>query len=130
MAEHHITCEDCHGPYTASRSDARRCPSCRLLRILTYTAARCGHRACRACGEQYAPFRRNDRLCAACEPQKHDIPVVTCIICKRDAPRFERLTVCCGCVKGTETQPLVIRALQKGQESRKSTNPQPKGTHA
>lgn len=124
MAEHHIQCEACGGPYTAARSDAKQCANCRLLRILTWTASRCGHRACRACGEKYAPARRQDRLCGTCDTaaQPDRLPKVTCSICKRDAPKFERVAVCASCAKSPTAQPIVIRALQKGQAARRDAS--------
>jgi hypothetical protein len=119
MAEHHITCEDCGGPYVASRSDARRCASCRVLRILAYVAAKFRPRNCRACKETYRPVSRGDRTCAGCTPPpKNRNTVVTCVLCKQDTPPYERLPVCLACVKGMETQPLVVRALQKGRAAR------------
>lgn len=124
MAEHHITCEDCTGPYTAARSDARRCASCRLLRVLIYVAGRTKgkSRRCKACGDEYKPARLADRLCARCEPQKHGIPVVTCRLCKQDAPLFERVAVCASCVKSPGRQPQVIKGLQNGRDARKAAN--------
>jgi hypothetical protein len=129
MAEHHITCEDCGGPYIARRSDARRCSSCRLLRILIYTAGRTKPRKCKACADDYKPARVGDKLCGRCEPQKHGTPVVTCRLCKQDAPMFERVAVCASCVKSPARQPQVIKGLQNGQASRlleNRDNPQAK----
>lgn len=122
MAEHHITCERCSGPYTASRSDAKQCAACRLLRVLTYAAKKCRPRKCRGCGELYAPVRVRDRLCGTCDTGTPNAPVVTCAICKRDAPMYERAQVCVRCVKGVDSQPIVIRALQKGKAARKAAS--------
>lgn len=123
MAEYQIECEQCGGPYLARRSDAKQCASCRLLRILTYVAARTKARKCRACGDKYSPARREDRVCGHCDTGTPKAIVATCSICKRDAPMYERCTVCVSCVKGVDSQPIVIRALQKGKAHRRKLHP-------
>ena len=124
MAEHHITCADCGGPYIAKRSDAKKCAACRLLGILTWTAKKYGKRKCRVCKAEFKPWRAADVMCAACNTatQPPRTPVVTCTICKRDAPMFERVPVCARCVKSPAGQRVVIRALQKGQAARRKAN--------
>src|SRR5205823_5651387 len=99
-----------------------QCAACRLLRVLTYAAKKCRPRKCRSCDEVYAPARIRDHLCGTCDTGTPNAPVVTCAICKRDAPMYERCPVCVGCVKSPAAQPIVIRALQKGQAARKSEN--------
>jgi hypothetical protein len=121
MAEHRIECSICGGEYIARRSDAKKCASCRLLGILTYTASRAGPRTCRACGDTYRPFRTGDRLCGVCDTRDRST-VITCLICKEDRPMFQRVAVCPPCAKGKDSQPVVIRALQKGQAARKASN--------
>jgi hypothetical protein len=121
MAEYNITCVDCGGPYTARRSDAKKCASCRLLGILTWSAKKFGKRKCRACKAVFKPWRAADQLCADCDTaaQKPGIPAVTCVICRKDAPMFERCPVCAHCVKSPARQPVVLRALQKGRAYRR-----------
>lgn len=122
MAEHHITCESCGGPYLAKRSDAKNCASCRLLKILTYVAKTYGKRKCRACKAEHRPAYKADVLCAACTDIDRRIPIVTCVICKRDRPMYERVPVCLGCVKGVASQVVVLKALRKGKAARKAAN--------
>lgn len=122
MAEYNITCESCGGPYLAKRSDAKNCASCRLLKVLTYTAGKFGKKKCRVCKAEYRPASVKDLShCADCQPDPK-APVVTCVICKKDAPMYERVCVCKHCVKGIASQPVVIRALKKGQAARKAAN--------
>lgn len=121
MASYKLTCQSCGVQAEASRRDARSCRSCRLLRILLYTSGRFKRaRRCRACDGKFVPITTKDlALCGTCqEPPKHSI-TATCGICKEDRPQVERIPVCAPCVKGVETRPKVIRALQRGQRARR-----------
>lgn len=120
MAHYDINCADCGGEYEASRKDAKYCPSCRLLRVLLYTAGRFGKKKCRVCKAEYRPSSTKDlRYCADCQPPSPTAKTITCAICKMSNAAHERVAVCTGCVKGVETQAKVIRALKRGRQKRK-----------
>lgn len=120
MAAYTINCADCEDEYVAGRKDAKYCPSCRLLRVLVYTAGRFGKKKCRVCKAEYRPSSTKDlRYCPACEPQKHSATTVQCRMCKATRPAHERVEVCTFCVKGVDSQPKVIKALRVGQRKRR-----------
>lgn len=125
MAHYEFNCEDCTIGTTASRKDARLCPSCRVCRNLRWARAKYARvRQCRSCGGQYRPYHGRDlSLCAAClievKPQKHRI--VHCVICNTEAPGpAPRVPLCLTCLKSPTRQQDVMQALNKGFRDRQA----------
>lgn len=113
-----IECSDCNAPYEAVRSDAVRCPSCRLLVKLAWSKGYWSRsKRCRKCHMLYHPVTIGDRLCGACSPGTQ--PDQPCRLCKKDRPPFERARVCAQCVKGHKSRNKVLGALRNGQAARR-----------
>jgi len=129
-----IHCQDCGAYYEARRQDAKYCPSCRLLRILTYAnRAYTRSKRCQDCRKLYRPACVPDkrRICGECgehhETQKHRStgrPTwIDCPVCKRiDVLPYERVSVCQRCVVDPKGRAVVIAALRRGQARRLRDN--------
>lgn len=116
-----IECVDCGDPYDAKRKDATRCPPCRLLSMLTYAAKRFkGVWTCKACGGKFRPAGKAGRLCGTCDVAAKTAELVDCRVCKTHAPAYERVPVCLPCVKDPKAQVEVVKALKRGQASRRA----------
>lgn len=115
--------------HVATRSDAKFCPSCRLLRVLLFASAKLPWiKKCSACKARFMLLHvREIPLCGACEAEtRHaDDPVVDCLFCEKGrhpALRKSPVPVCVGCAKNPDTRPAIIKALRKGKRQRSAAN--------
>lgn len=122
MARYELTCADCGGPHEVSRSDAKYCPACRLLRRLEHaTSSRRRSTRCRACNRLFRRYHARDTAnCGHCQERTMAKPrTKSCALCSRATAGVEGVPVCLACIKDPDGQPKVIRALRKGQAARR-----------
>jgi hypothetical protein len=125
MALYELDCADCGATANAGRKDARYCPSCRLLRVLAHSDRLKKTRAkCRTCETAFRPLAKGDYShCGICAPQRHDLPVRPCSLCKVPTRLpYPGVAVCLPCLKDPTTRPRVTEALRRGQAQRRDAN--------
>lgn len=125
MARYEIDCVDCGGPHTVKRKDGKYCPSCALIRTLTFLRSKYKRaRKCRVCAAKFRPCKQLDlALCGACETrQRRDTtPDTHCRFCAGEVHEDAPLpTVCRSCMKNPRQQDKIMGLLLKGQERRKA----------
>lgn len=124
-----LKCRDCLATHVAQRSDAKFCPSCRLLRVLLFASTKLGWiKKCVGCKSRFMLLHaREPSLCGACEAETRpaDDPQVDCVFCKeRGHPALRKSPVpaCVSCAKNPVQRPQVIKALRKGKRTRSAAN--------
>lgn len=122
-----LTCLDCGGPAEVSRSDAKRCPSCMLLKTLAYAESKFKRsKRCRSCSALFRPATGHDyATCGRCqEGLRGNYERGPCALCKQPDTVLQVKTVaaCVRCVRDPHRRPIVLAALKKGQAARRHTH--------
>lgn len=127
MTRYRLTCADCgSSEHEVSRSDAKYCPSCKLLRALLHASKKYRWpRKCRACDTPFLPLNPRDQShCGTCSSTYATTPAGHCLLCRdRSAPlHHASVAVCVRCVKDPEQRSSIVRALREGKRVRRKTN--------
>ena len=116
-------CQDCKGEYTTLHPRAKYCPVCRTYKNVLYLLQRLYD--CWACGNQYAPLERNDKLCGRCSltvKRRHDTKG-TCRLCHEKSEQLlsPEVRICRPCATNPDNRQAFIRALAKKRQQRSAT---------
>lgn len=128
MARYRLTCADCGSrEHEVARSDAKYCPSCKLLRAILHASKKYRWpRKCRACDTPFLPLSPRDQShCGTCASHYAKAPPRgTCGFCHIPKAQLYHasMAVCTTCIKDPVHRPAIVKALRNGKRTRRAEN--------